>query len=173
LNLPRADAALEICERHLSATNSFNTEIDAILAAYASAAIYSAFESEARAIVASRAAHPGADRHVVSFTRIAATRLMRSIKISELAGTAAFFDLSCKMRFQKALDDESKQAWDTVCGNRQGWPTRMATRQDRSSAISPLPKCRPSIQRRWQSSLSSGRLYNLSDRGRGDTRSKR
>jgi hypothetical protein len=120
LNLPTAEAALEICEKHLSATDSYNTEIDAILAAYASAAIYSAFESEARTIVAERAGLPGTDRHLVSFTRTAARRLMRSIKIGELAGTAALFDPSCKTKFQNALDEEAKHAWDTICSNRHG-----------------------------------------------------
>jgi hypothetical protein len=120
MSLPRADAALEVCERHLTLTGSHNTEIDAILAAYASAVIYAVFEAEARAIVASRAAHPGSDKHTVSFSRTAAKRLMRSIKIGDLAGTAAFFDPSCKQRFHDALDDEIRQAWDSICGNRHG-----------------------------------------------------
>ena len=120
MSLPRADAALEVCEKHLTSTESHNTEIDAILTAYASAVIYAVFEAEARAIVAARAAHPGSDRHMVSFSRTAAKRLMRSIKIGELAGTVAFFDSTCKQRFHDALDDETKQAWDTICGNRHG-----------------------------------------------------
>jgi hypothetical protein len=118
MSLPRAEAALEVCEKHLTATGTHNTEVDAILTAYASAVIYAVFEAEARAIVATRAAHPGSDKHVVSFSRTAAKRLMRSIKIGELAGTAALFDLTCKQRFHDALEDECKLAWDTICGNR-------------------------------------------------------
>jgi hypothetical protein len=120
MNLPRAEAALETCELHLSSTGTYHTEVDAILASYASAVIYSAFESQARAIVAARASQPGDDPHLVSFTRTAATRLMRSIKVSELAGAAALFDASCKERFHAALDDETKAAWDTICSNRHG-----------------------------------------------------
>jgi hypothetical protein len=118
MSLPRAEAALEVCERHLTDTGSYNTEVDAILTSYASAVIYSVFEAEARNIVATRAAHPGTDKHLTSFSRTAAKRLMRSIKIGELAGTAAFFDHTCKERFHNALDDETKLAWDTICGNR-------------------------------------------------------
>ena len=120
MSLPRAEDALESCERHLTATNSHNTEVDAILTAYASAVIYAVFEAEARSVVATRAAHPGSDNHLVSFSRTAAKRIMRSIKISELAGTAGLFDPSCKQRFHDALDDESKLAWDTICANRHG-----------------------------------------------------
>jgi hypothetical protein len=120
MSLPRAEAALETCGKHLAATGSENTEIDAILTAYASAVIYAVFEAEARSIVATRAAHPGTDRQVTSFSKIAATRLMRSIKVGELAGVAAFFDAGCKTRFHDDLDEECKSAWDAICGNRHG-----------------------------------------------------
>ena len=96
MSLPRAEDALEVCEKHLIATGSHNTQIDAILTAYASAVIYAVFEAEARSIVATRAAHPGTDKHVSSFSKIAAKRLMCSIKVGDLAGAAAFFDVSCK-----------------------------------------------------------------------------
>jgi hypothetical protein len=120
MKLPRADAALETCEQHLSSTGSYNTEVDAILTSYASAVIYATFEAEARAIVAARACHPGDDKHIVSFTRTAVRRLMRSIKVGELAGIAALFDTSCKERFLVELDSEAQSAWDTICGNRHG-----------------------------------------------------
>jgi hypothetical protein len=120
MNLSRAEAALETCELHLSATGSYNTEIDAILTAYSSAVIYSTFEAAAREIVASRAGEPGTDRHLVSFSRTAARRLMRSIKIGELSGAAGFFDASCKEKFLESLGDEAKAAWDTICSNRHG-----------------------------------------------------
>jgi hypothetical protein len=120
MSLPRADATLEVCDKHLTDTTSHNTEVDAILTAYASAVIYAVFEAEAREIVAKRAAHPGTDKHQASFARTAAKRLMRSIKIGELAGAVALFDASCKQLFHDELDEESKLAWDTICGNRHG-----------------------------------------------------
>lgn len=119
MSLPRADAALETCEKHLDETGSYGTEVEAILTAYASAVIYACLEAEARSIVAARACHPGTDPHVTNFTRIAATRLMRSVKIGELSGAAAFFHPDCKTRFNDQRDGEASNAWDTILSNRQ------------------------------------------------------
>jgi hypothetical protein len=120
MNLPRVDAALETCERHLVSTRSFSTEVEAILTAYVSAVAYSAFESKARAIVAERAGREPGDEHLANFARTAATRLMRSIKIGELAGAAAWFHGDCKARFQAAIDPEAHAAWDSIINNRHG-----------------------------------------------------
>jgi hypothetical protein len=109
-----------MCERHLAATASYGTQVEAILTSYISTVIYSAFEAQARTIVATRAAGDGADSHLENFARTASIRLMRSIKISELAGAAAWFDPDCKRRFQEALDDVVKNAWDTIISNRHG-----------------------------------------------------
>ncbi len=118
MTLPRVDAALETCERHLVSTRSINTEVEAILTSYVSAVAYSAFESQARTIVANRAARETVDEHLANFARTAATRLMRSIRIGELAGAAAWFHGDCKDRFHSMLDPEAKAAWDNIINNR-------------------------------------------------------
>ncbi len=120
MNIPRVDDAFEMCERHLTATESYGTQIEAVLTSYVSAVIYSAFEAQARSIIASRAAGNGSDGHLESFARTAAVRLIRSIKISELAGAAALFHPDCKRRFKEALADEVANAWDTIISNRHG-----------------------------------------------------
>src|SRR4051812_15111457 len=106
MNLTRVDAALEDCERHLETTNSYGSEIEAILTVYVSAVIYAAFEAEVRRTLAARVTTTVEDAHVGNFASVASVRLIRSIKIGELAGAAAWFHPDCKTRFHQALDGE-------------------------------------------------------------------
>jgi hypothetical protein len=116
--IARVDAAFEVCERHLDASGGRGSEIEAILTSYVSAIIYSALEARAREIVATRGAGDGTDDHLGNFTRVAATRLMRSIKIGDLAGIAGWFHPECKDDFQRRLDPQYQAAWDTIIANR-------------------------------------------------------
>ncbi len=119
MKLLRVEAALEDCERHLEATSSTGTEIEAILTAYVSALIYAALEAQVRSIVAERVATAaGTDRDVGTFAAYASRRLVRSIKIGDLAGAAAWFHVDCKAQFRTELDDEAHTAWDTIISNR-------------------------------------------------------
>ncbi len=121
MNLTRVDAALEDCERHLETTGTFGTEIEPILTVYVSAVIYAAFEAEVRRTLAARIASVvEQDQHVGNFATYASTRLVRSIKIGELAGAAAWLHEDCKLRFHDALDGEAHAAWDNIVTNRHG-----------------------------------------------------
>jgi hypothetical protein len=121
MKLQRVDAAVELCERHLAATNSHGTEVEAILTAYVSSIAYAEFESSARRIITERAASADeTDDHLAAFARTAAVRLVRSIKLSELSGAAAWFDPNCKAQFLTELGDEAKQAWNSIILNRHG-----------------------------------------------------
>lgn len=121
MTLTRVDAALEDCQRHLEATNSYGTEIEAILTVYVSAVVYAAFEAQVRQTLAARVALAvDRDAHVGNFATYASVRLVRSIKISELAGAAAWFHEECKARFQRSIDGEAHAAWDNIVNNRHG-----------------------------------------------------
>jgi hypothetical protein len=121
MSLARVDAALEDCEHHLETTGTFGTEIEPILTVYLSTVMYAAFEAEVRRILAARVASIAEqDRHVGNFATYASTRLVRSIKIGELAGAAGWFHEDCKVRFHEALDDEAHAAWDNIANNRHG-----------------------------------------------------
>ncbi|GAA4300206.1 HEPN domain-containing protein [Klenkia terrae] len=120
IKLHRVDDAFDTCRTHLNVSNGFNGPVDTILTSYVSAVIYASFEAKVREIVSSRSRTAGVDAHLHSFTRIAAKRLIRSIKISELAGTASFFDSSCKAKFGAGATDEEKAAWDAIVQNRHG-----------------------------------------------------
>jgi hypothetical protein len=120
MNLTRVEAALDDCERHLEATNSFGTEIEAILTAHVSAVIYGAFEAEVRRTLAVRVMAGLQDAHVRNFSRVASEKLVRSIKTSELAGVAGYFHRDCKTRFHDSLGGEAQAAWDNIVNNRHG-----------------------------------------------------
>lgn len=120
MTITRVDAALEDCERHLETTSSYGTEIEGILTVYVSAVIYAAFEAEVRRTLAARVAVAADDAHVGNFASFASVRLVRSIKISELAGAAGWFHADCKARFHEKLDDEAHAAWDNIVNNRHG-----------------------------------------------------
>lgn len=121
MNLTRVDAALEDCERHLETASVFGTEIEAILTVYVSAVIYAAFEAEVRRMVAARVASVAEeDRHLQNFAAYASVRLVRSIKIGDLAGVVAWFHEDCKAQFHDALDDEAHAAWNNIVSNRHG-----------------------------------------------------
>ena len=118
MNIPRVDDVLEMCEQHLSSTDSYGTQIEAVLTSYASSVIYSSFEARAREIIAARAGGDGTDKNLANFARVASVRLMRSIKVSELTGIAAWFHADCKERLKLALEDEVIDAWHTIISNR-------------------------------------------------------
>ena len=134
MNFNRSDDALRICRGHLASLAAADPLIEAILTAYASAAIYSEFEAAARAIVAERSVRPGSDKHLIAFGRVAANRLIRSIKISELSGIAGHFHSDCKEAFQDAVEAETAAAWDSILNNRHG----VAHENDANAPISNL-----------------------------------
>lgn len=132
MNLMRVDAALEDCERHLETTKSHGTEIEAILTVYVSSVIYAAFEAQVRKTLAARVvAAVKEDAHVGNFATYASVRLIRSIKIGDLAGAAGWFHEDCKARFHAALDGESHAAWDNIVSNRHA-----AAHEDDSPVVS-------------------------------------
>jgi hypothetical protein len=133
MKLNRVDAALTDCEHHLETTRAYGTQIEAILVAYVSAVIYSAFEAEVRNIIATRVAFAIDDAHVTNFASVAALRLVRSIKVGELAGLAAWFHPDCKTKFHTELAQEAHAAWDNIVGNRHA-----VAHEDDSTVVSTM-----------------------------------
>ncbi|WP_125735416.1 HEPN domain-containing protein [Amycolatopsis sp. WAC 04197] len=118
MKIPRVDTTFADCGDHLEEARAHGTEIEAILTRYVCAVIYGAFERELRKIVKARGEGDGSDRQLNNFVEFAATRLIRSIKISEIAGIAGHFSADCKKAFQANLDHEAAAAWDVLINNR-------------------------------------------------------
>lgn len=116
----RVGFVIERCRTHLDNSGARNTEIDSILAGYTCAVIYAWFESEIVRAVSARASHGSDDQAIARFTQQAATRLVRSIKVSELKGLAAYFGEDSKQKFAEGCSDRAIGAWDSIVSNRHG-----------------------------------------------------
>lgn len=101
----RVDAAIETCSRHLEGTGA-DPEVEAILAGHVAAIAYASYERRVRELIAERCLHP-TDQPINNFANVASQRLVRSIKISELAGFLGFFGDDHKRRFQATLAADS------------------------------------------------------------------
>jgi hypothetical protein len=113
-----ADSALEVCERHLTDTNSFNTEVETYLVKYVLVLICSEFEELTRGVIHSRAASI-TDGEVVTFIRSATAQLLRSLRISDLQGLLARFAPTVKDSFAaNVLNTPAHAAFDTIVNNR-------------------------------------------------------
>lgn len=134
MSLIRSVGALETCRRHIASMPKSNPEIEAVLASYACAIIYSELEGRVRELVADRVSHGQSDSRIRRWGAFSAKRLIRSIKISELAGVAGQFDDHCKSHFQEAIDEQCKAAWDQIVQNRHG----VAHEGDQPNVVSTL-----------------------------------
>lgn len=116
----RVDAARETCGKHLTDAAP-GPAIDVILAQHVAAVAYSEFEASVRATVHRRCATTG-DQPVAAFVEIAATRLIRSIKVEELTGILGWFGDETKEQFKSAMrdDPEAVAAWHNILIGRHG-----------------------------------------------------
>lgn len=118
MNCPRAEAAIETCDLHVE-ESPFDPEIDVILAQHIATVAYSEFEALIRKMIHDRSKRHE-DEPLSSFSSVAATRLIRSIKISELSGSLGWFGEAHKKAFQEATEalPEAVAAWNNVLTGR-------------------------------------------------------
>ncbi len=115
----RSTADLASCAQHLEDTGSVGTPIEKILVGYVLTVIHAEFEQAIRGAVRERCAVEG-DPHLTAFTGNAATRVIRSIRISELSGALGLFDASCKESFQAAVNgSQAETYYGNIESNRQ------------------------------------------------------
>jgi len=117
----RLESAIEICTQHPTAVPLADPEINAVLAGHVAGVAYAVFERRVRELVAERCRHPE-DEPINRFVSAASKRLVRSIKISELAGTLGLFGETEKRAFQDRLSKEPEisAAWDNLITGRHG-----------------------------------------------------
>jgi len=96
-------------------------EIDTVLAAHVASIAYASYERRVRQLIAERCRHP-TDDPINRFTEVASVRLVRSIKVGELAGFLGFFGETEKQAFQRAIDaqPEAVAAWGNLLTGRHG-----------------------------------------------------
>lgn len=116
----RLESAIEVCTGHIEKVADPDPEIDTVLAGHIAAVAYAAFEKQIRQLVAARCAHP-TDEPISRFTAEASVRLVRSIRVGELAGVLGLFGDAEKAAFQAKIkgEPEAVAAWDNLITGRQ------------------------------------------------------
>lgn len=123
--MPRSQQAIDLCRKHADDAHAYSSasmsaQIEAMLAKYVSSTIYAEAEAIVVSLTAARAAHQTSDTRLRAFGTVAARKLIRSIKISDLAGILSHFDTACKAKFQDELNDQLKTDWDSLIQARHG-----------------------------------------------------
>jgi len=93
--------------------------VDVALAQHVASVGYAEFEARVRDLIGARCSRH-TDASVANFATVAALRLVRSIKISALAGTLGWFSPDAKEAFSLALanDPDAVAAWDNILTGR-------------------------------------------------------
>ena len=118
-DMPRSQQAIDLCRKHADDARAYSSvamsaQIEAMLAKYVSSTIYAEAEATSVSLTAARAAHQTSDTRLKAFGKVAAKKLIRSIKIGDLAGILGHFDAACKARFQDELNDQLRTDWDSL-----------------------------------------------------------
>ena len=121
MRLPRVEAALFDCERHLSSSAVAEVRIRALLTQALLILVFAEFERVIRGQVRTRCAGI-ADPEVARFVTSCADRVIRSFRISDLAGLLNRFDADCGKEFTDRLepDPKARNMYDSLVRTRNG-----------------------------------------------------
>lgn len=111
--------AIEVCRKHLDATQSKNTQVGSFLAQYLLILICSKYEDVILDLIGQRASKTG-DGHVTQFVEASSRRIFRSLKVKELSGLLRKFGDDYKASFAKKIkNSRAKAAYDAILSSRQ------------------------------------------------------
>lgn len=119
--LSEIDQAIEICEKHLRATGSYNTEIETFLVRFLLVFICSEYEKTINTYIAKRAERSN-DARLVAFVQASITNIVRGIRLSDLTNVLSRFGEDLKDRFVAGVGNtEAQQAYDSILSNRHSF----------------------------------------------------
>lgn len=95
---------IEVSKDHLDTTATSGTEIESFIVGYLLTVVHAEFEQAVKRAVSERCQAAG-DPLIGNFGALAAKRLVRSIKISDLSGILGHFDANCKKTFQTSIQN--------------------------------------------------------------------
>jgi len=104
MKLPQIDHVIEICQKHLTESKLFGTEIEIYLTGFLLVFICRVFEEYIERLVNDRV-FKSQDAALAAFVRSATGQLFRSIRTSEIAGLLGWFGDEYRQQF----NDEMKQ----------------------------------------------------------------
>jgi hypothetical protein len=118
MKLTIIDHAFDLCDAHLSESNSRGTEVESYLTRYLLVLICAQFEEKIEQIVVERA-KKSSDPELTSFVQAAADRIIRSINTSEISGLLNYFSSSCKEEFKKNISNSLVETnYNSIISNR-------------------------------------------------------
>jgi len=91
MKLIEIDHAIEVCNKHLTETNAFGTEIEAYLTRYLLIYISSCFEIEIKKIIIETIKVNSADKRLEKYLDKSFDRIFRSIQISNIKSILSYF----------------------------------------------------------------------------------
>ncbi len=115
--LLRTHAAVEDCEKHLTASNAFGTEIESFLTQYLLVILCSDVQQEMYKLSEERAA-VASDGGVSAFVSSAARRILRSVCKGDIAKYVAMFGNDCKDKLNSQLSDAEVTVYNNAVDDR-------------------------------------------------------
>lgn len=118
MDFPYSESAIEVCEKHLVATNSKSTEIENYLVRFLLVQICAEFEKTVLALIIERAARSG-DQQLTRLIDSLKKRLFSSLRTGEMAGILGRLDENLKNQFNNAVNNSDAQvAFNNIVSNR-------------------------------------------------------
>jgi hypothetical protein len=114
----RVRDALDLCKKHLDATRTRNTEIEAYLTAFLLVYTYANLEAAAKECIQVRSGHI-TDPRAQAFVAASWEELWRGLKVTELGKFIGRYDEDCRDRFIKGVtSDDRHVAYSNLLENR-------------------------------------------------------
>lgn len=115
--LVRTRSFLDACHAHIDQAAAEGTEVEAFLAQYLLVTLCAEMQEEMYRVIETRARACG-DDELCCFTLSAAKRILRSVRVSELAGFVGHFGPQRKQRFTEGLDERVMLQYDSAVESR-------------------------------------------------------
>ena len=115
--LPRTLLALDECEQHLTSTGTSGTSIEAYLTQHILVILCAEMQQEIYRIVNDKVAKT-ANGQVLHFISAAQSKMLRSVKTSEICGFLGHFDTKHKEDLNSSLSDQEVSAYNNAVSDR-------------------------------------------------------
>ena len=117
MKLDRVEMTIEVCQEHLNSTRSYGSQIEAFLTQQLLVIICAEIEKAIKEMIIAQARDRCSD-DFQTFIKSCLNATFRSILSSEIAGLLKRFGTARKQRFLELMDENAKNAYDSIVVNR-------------------------------------------------------
>jgi hypothetical protein len=110
MKLLEIDHSIEVCEKSLTAGNSFGSELEYYLTRYLLILISACFEREIKRIVVESATSRPCDEKLRNYLEQSFDLVFRSVQVDSIKRALSLFGPSCKDRFVESITADKKNA---------------------------------------------------------------